>query len=265
MMKDLLHAPVCAQAPRKHAFFQIAFAQAGTDVIRSRPNGPSIMNKPSERIVVFVTSAQKRAISATAEGLGISISELMRRAVIAFSATSDQVKAASIVDRLNAPRQPDALAQVLQKAARPLRANRAGAIRPQRTAQAAIGGAEANAAAQQDGALTDSDVAAAIHDEASTREEAPLASVAPQPAVHTDEPDVSHAAREIAQAVARLSAEAEAAAQRAALDDAAAQAHEDEPLQPLSSAPFARSRRSAGAPLEDARSDDAAPEGGKFA
>ena len=218
------------------------------------------MNKPSERIVVFVTPAQKRAISATADGLGISISELMRRAVLAFGATSDPVRVASIVDRLNAPRQPDALAQVLQKAARPLRASRTGAIWPQAARMEAIG-----AAAQKEGALADSDVTAAIHDEAGTREETPPACAAPLPAVHTDQSDVSQAAREIAQAVARLSAEAEAAAKSAALDDAAAQPHEDAPLQPLSSAPFARSWRSAGAPLEDARSDDAAPEGGKFA
>ncbi|WP_336598018.1 plasmid mobilization protein [Paraburkholderia bengalensis] len=67
------------------------------------------MNKPRERIVVFVTPAQKRAISATADNLGISVSELMRRAVMNFGATSEQVKAASIVDRLRAPREPDAL------------------------------------------------------------------------------------------------------------------------------------------------------------
>ena len=42
------------------------------------------MNKPSERIVVFVSPAQKRAISTTAENLGISVSELMRRAVLSF-------------------------------------------------------------------------------------------------------------------------------------------------------------------------------------
>jgi hypothetical protein len=76
------------------------------------------MNKPSERIVVFVTPAQKRAISATADELGISISELMRRAVLSFGATSEQVKAASIVDRLRAPRQPDALNEALQRVAR---------------------------------------------------------------------------------------------------------------------------------------------------
>ncbi|CAG9227417.1 conserved hypothetical protein [Paraburkholderia sabiae] len=76
------------------------------------------MNKPSERIVVFVTPAQKRAISATADNLGISVSELMRRAVLSFGATSEQVKAASIVDRLRAPRQPDALNEALQRVAR---------------------------------------------------------------------------------------------------------------------------------------------------
>lgn len=76
------------------------------------------MNKPSERIVVFVSPAQKRAISTTAENLGISVSELMRRAVLSFGATSEQVKAASIVDRLRAPREPDALNEALQRVAR---------------------------------------------------------------------------------------------------------------------------------------------------
>ncbi|HEY3600170.1 MAG TPA: hypothetical protein VGL08_21980 [Paraburkholderia sp.] len=76
------------------------------------------MNKPSERIVVFVSTAQKRAISATADELGISVSELMRRAVLSFGATSEQVKAASIVDRLRAPREPDALNEALQRVAR---------------------------------------------------------------------------------------------------------------------------------------------------
>jgi hypothetical protein len=83
------------------------------------------MNKPSERIVVFVTPAQKRAITSTAEGLGISVSELMRRAVLSFGATSEQVKAASIVDRLRAPRAPDALNAALQRVARGTRHARA--------------------------------------------------------------------------------------------------------------------------------------------
>jgi hypothetical protein len=83
------------------------------------------MNKPSERIVVFVTTAQKRAITSTAENLGISVSELMRRAVLSFGATSEQVKAASIVDRLRAPRAPDALNAALQRVARGTRYARA--------------------------------------------------------------------------------------------------------------------------------------------
>lgn len=83
------------------------------------------MNKPSERIVVFVTTAQKRAITTTAENLGISVSELMRRAVLSFGATSEQVKAASIVDRLRAPRAPDALDAALQRVARGTRHARA--------------------------------------------------------------------------------------------------------------------------------------------
>ena len=222
------------------------------------------MNKPSERIVVFVTPAQKRAIAATADELGISISELMRRAVIAFSATSDQVKAASIVDRLNAPRQPDALAQVLLKAAKPLRAGRSGAIRPSAGAVATIGVNESNAHAQPDAVHADSEAAATLHNGA-THEETPQAPGAPLPAAHTDEADMSHAAREIAQAVARLSAEAAAAAESAALDAAAAQSLNVEPLQPLSSAPFARSRRDASDARDEAHSDDSAPEGGKFA
>lgn len=77
--------------------------------------------KPSERIVVFVTPAQKLAITSTADGLGISVSELMRRAVMSFNATSEQVKVAGLVDRLRAPKTPDplnvALRQVAERAA----------------------------------------------------------------------------------------------------------------------------------------------------
>ena len=77
--------------------------------------------KPSERIVVFVTPAQKLAITSTADVLGVSVSELMRRAVLSFNATSEQVKAASLVDRLRAPKTPDplnvALRQVAERAA----------------------------------------------------------------------------------------------------------------------------------------------------
>jgi hypothetical protein len=73
--------------------------------------------KPSERIVVFVTPAQKLAISKTADDLGISVSELMRRAVLNFNATSEQIKAAGIVDRLRAPKAPDALNAALRSVA----------------------------------------------------------------------------------------------------------------------------------------------------
>ncbi|EKS67943.1 MULTISPECIES: hypothetical protein [Caballeronia] len=73
--------------------------------------------KPSERIVVFVTPAQKLAISNTADSLGISVSELMRRAVLNFNATSEQIKVAGIVDRLRAPKAPDALNAALKSVA----------------------------------------------------------------------------------------------------------------------------------------------------
>jgi ribosomal protein L12E/L44/L45/RPP1/RPP2 len=73
--------------------------------------------KPSERIVVFVTPAQKLAISKTADNLGISVSELMRRAVLNFNATSEQIKVAGIVDRLRAPKAPDALNVALKSVA----------------------------------------------------------------------------------------------------------------------------------------------------
>lgn len=58
------------------------------------------MTKPTERIVVFVTPAQKVAIAASAEHLGISVSELVRRALAGFDATGEQVKVAGLVDRL---------------------------------------------------------------------------------------------------------------------------------------------------------------------
>lgn len=194
------------------------------------------MNKPSERIVVFVTPAQKRAISATADELGISVSELMRRAVIAFSATSDQVKAASIVDRLNAPREPDALAQVLRKAAKPLRAGRAG-IRP---------------AAQQE------------HDEAA---EAPQA----EPELNHPERELAQTvARLAAEAHAAESGESAGSAEPETevenSHSATVQVREGAPVQPLknvSNAPFARTQRVPDE--EDASDSDSAPEGGKFA
>jgi hypothetical protein len=75
------------------------------------------MNKSSERLVVFVTPAQKRAISTAARERGISVSELLRRAVLAFDATAEQVRAARIVDSWPTRQAPDALDQVLRRIA----------------------------------------------------------------------------------------------------------------------------------------------------
>lgn len=105
------------------------------------------MNKPSERIVVFVSPAQKRAIAAIAENLGISVSELMRRAVLSFGATSEQVKAAGIVDRLRAPRAPDALDAALQRVAHGTRNARAALDAAQPTRRGNESAAPADAAA----------------------------------------------------------------------------------------------------------------------
>ena len=82
------------------------------------------MNKSSERIVIFVTPAQKLAISTSAQRLGISVSELIRRAVLEFDATGDQVKAASIVDRLHAPQAPNVLNETLRRVAKAAPAGR---------------------------------------------------------------------------------------------------------------------------------------------
>jgi hypothetical protein len=98
---------------------------------------PLMTTKPSERIVVFVTPAQKLAISNTAESLGISVSELMRRAVLNFNATSEQIKVAGIVDRLRAPKAPDPLDAALRSVAQKAAAREARAAAVTATAQAA--------------------------------------------------------------------------------------------------------------------------------
>lgn len=54
----------------------------------------------SERLVVFVTPAQKRVLAARAARMGISLSELVRRAVLAFDDTGQEVRAAGLIDRL---------------------------------------------------------------------------------------------------------------------------------------------------------------------
>lgn len=93
--------------------------------------------KPTERIVVFVTPAQKLAISKTADALNISVSELMRRAVLNFNATSEQIKVAGIVDRLRAPKAPDALDVALRNVAAKAAAKEARAAAVDATKRAA--------------------------------------------------------------------------------------------------------------------------------
>lgn len=165
------------------------------------------MNKPSERIVVFVTTAQKRAIAATAENLGISVSELMRRAVLSFGATSEQVKAASIVDRLRAPRAPDALDAALQRVARGTRHARAALPAALQTRGGSETGAPAEGSATAGAAGTPSNANVAPRKPAAA-EPAPLlpAGLAAALAAEIDEEAVA-----TAEAVARVAA-AEAAA-----------------------------------------------------
>jgi len=220
------------------------------------------MNKPSERIVVFVTPAQKRAIAATADGLGISVSELMRRAVIAFNATSDQVKAASIVDRLNAPREPDALAQALRKAARPLRHGRGSALRGASVAPHADEGHGSRSQQPDAPAEAAPVVGQAADDAVRPVEHADSAQAAPHsPAA---ESDVDRAARAIAQTVARLTADADSG------DAASSTTGEPMPTNasPAPLAPFSTAtRQPAPAPHDgtDAPRTGPAPEDGHFA
>jgi len=113
--------------------------------------------KPTERIVVFVTPAQKLAISKTADDLGISVSELMRRAVLNFNATSEQIKVAGIVDRLRAPKAPDPLHVALRSvaakaAARQAREAAATASKNLARTQAASAAAAATTPAQREDA-----------------------------------------------------------------------------------------------------------------
>jgi hypothetical protein len=112
-----------AVPPRTPKAHQMALPVS--DIGRSDLPSPAcealMTTKPSERIVVFVTPAQKLAITSTADALGVSVSELMRRAVLSFNATSEQVKVAGLVDKLRAPKTPDplnvALRQVAERAA----------------------------------------------------------------------------------------------------------------------------------------------------
>jgi hypothetical protein len=92
------------------------------------------MNQSSERIAVFVTPAQKRALATKAQSLGISISELVRRAVLAFDETADDVRAARIVDSWRTPAAPDSLNETLRRIA-----DAALARAPHSRAEAALG------------------------------------------------------------------------------------------------------------------------------
>jgi hypothetical protein len=75
----------------------------------------STMKNNSERLVVFVTPALKRAIAATARELDISVSELLRRAVLAFDETANPVRAARIVDNWHTRQAPNALDEILRR------------------------------------------------------------------------------------------------------------------------------------------------------
>jgi hypothetical protein len=120
--------------------------------------------KPSERIVVFVTPAQKLAIASTADGLGISVSELMRRAVLSFNATSEQIKVAGLVDKLRAPKTPDPLNVALRQVA-----ERAAAREARDAAQVAREASKRTLAAEksEDRALQDASSPAATSSDAS--------------------------------------------------------------------------------------------------
>ncbi|OTP79407.1 hypothetical protein [Caballeronia sordidicola] len=120
--------------------------------------------KPSERIVVFVTPAQKLAITSTADGLGISVSELMRRAVLSFNATSEQVKVAGLVDKLRAPKTPDPLNVALRQVA-----ERAAAREARDAAQVALEASKRTLAAEkaEDLALPDTSASDASDEDAS--------------------------------------------------------------------------------------------------
>ncbi|MFM0741505.1 hypothetical protein PQQ51_30075 [Paraburkholderia xenovorans] len=215
------------------------------------------MNKPSERIVVFVTTAQKRAIAATAENLGISVSELMRRAVLSFGATSEQVKAASIVDRLRAPRAPDALDAALQRVARGTRHARAAQppllqTRDEAENPASTDNHSAAARAQQKPAA-----GAATHNplpRAAATDPAPLLPADVLAALAADADEEAVAA---AEAVARV-----AAAKAAAVAQSSPEQTENET--PLRSSVFKRPRLDSAQDEDGAQSDPSA-EGGRFA
>ena len=60
------------------------------------------MAAATERIVVQVTTVQKRAIAQTAKRLGLNVSELMRQAAQGFTPSDDEEEILALVERVNA-------------------------------------------------------------------------------------------------------------------------------------------------------------------
>ncbi|WP_250480005.1 MULTISPECIES: hypothetical protein [unclassified Caballeronia] len=60
------------------------------------------MATATERIVVQVTTIQKRAIAQTAKRLGLNVSELMRQAAQGFTPPDDEQEILALVERVNA-------------------------------------------------------------------------------------------------------------------------------------------------------------------
>ena len=60
------------------------------------------MAAATERIVVQVTTVQKRAIASTAKRLGLNVSELMRQAAQGFTPSEDEQEINSLIARVNA-------------------------------------------------------------------------------------------------------------------------------------------------------------------
>jgi uncharacterized protein (DUF1778 family) len=60
------------------------------------------MATATERIVVQVTTGQKRAIIQTAKRLGLNVSELMRQAAQRFTPSDDEQEILALADRVNA-------------------------------------------------------------------------------------------------------------------------------------------------------------------
>lgn len=60
------------------------------------------MATATERIVVQVTAAQKKAITGTAKRLGLNVSELMRQSAEGFTPSGDEQEILALVDRVNA-------------------------------------------------------------------------------------------------------------------------------------------------------------------